>query len=292
MTTAAWTLGATMTRARTSIGWDGAANSATRLTGGAVAATNTITYTLVAAASSRTYSVGIKRITGTGPVRLTQDNFATNTDISSQLNTTSYTLVQLNQSQLNAVFGIKVDTNGDAIDVDMNQFEAGSPATSRILTGAAVRNADVLTYTGGDVPNLKTLLCTFRRESGVSGLGIAIALSDGTTNNYVGIYPTSATNIQFTGAVGGVNQWNQGDPTPYTVGTSTKAVTSFAANDVKMSRDGRALTADTSATIPTVNKLEVGHIAGGTLQLSGYVTGIYGWTRNLSQSELNAITAL
>jgi len=30
----------------------------------------------------------------------------------------------------------------------------------------------------------------------------------------------------------------------------------------------------------------------GAFQLSGNVGGIYGWTRNLSQSELNAITAL
>jgi hypothetical protein len=44
MTTANWTLGATMTRNRNQVGADGAANSATLLTGGAVAATNIITY--------------------------------------------------------------------------------------------------------------------------------------------------------------------------------------------------------------------------------------------------------
>jgi hypothetical protein len=135
MTTANWTLGATMTRARTSVGADGVANKATRLTGGAVTATNIITTTITAAASSRTYSVLIKRITGTGPVRITQDNFATSTDISSLINSSTYTLVQINQSQLNAQLGIKVDTNGDAIDADWNQFSAGD------LTGAGIINS-------------------------------------------------------------------------------------------------------------------------------------------------------
>lgn len=146
MTTANWTLGATMTRARTSTGADGLVNTATRLTGGAVSATNTITTLITAAASSRTFSAMVKRITGTGPVRLTQDGFATNTDISSQLISGKWVLVSVTQSQLNAVMGIKIDTNGDAVDVDFNQFEAGSVPTSRIVTTGAARNADALYY--------------------------------------------------------------------------------------------------------------------------------------------------
>ena len=146
MTTANWTLGATMTRARTSVGIDGASNTATRLTGGAVAATNIITTLITAAATSRTYSAYVKRVTGTGIVRISQDNFATNTDITSQLINGSWVLIQLNQTQLNAVMGFKIDTNGDAIDVDCNQFESGAVATSRMLATGAARNKDLDTY--------------------------------------------------------------------------------------------------------------------------------------------------
>ena len=153
MTTANWTLGATMTRARTSVGADGSANSATRLTAGAVAATNIITTLITAAATSRTYSALVKRVTGTGPVRISQDAFATNTDISGQLISGVYVLVQLTQSQLNAVMGLKVDTNLDAIDVDFNQFEAGGFATSRMAATGAARNADVEQYvSAGNLP--------------------------------------------------------------------------------------------------------------------------------------------
>lgn len=144
MTTANWALGATLTRARTQPGIDGAANTATRLTGGAVAATNTILQTLTAAASSRTYSAFIKRISGTGAIGITQDG-STFTDISAQLNTTSFVQVQLNATQLNAVFGLRVSTNGDVIDVDCNQFEAGASASTPI-PAAGTRNADVPIY--------------------------------------------------------------------------------------------------------------------------------------------------
>lgn len=291
MTTASWTLGATMTRARTSVGWDGGSNLATRLTGGAVAATNTITYTLVAAASSRTYSVGIKRITGTGPVRLTQDNFATSTDISSQLTTTGYTLVQLNQSQLNAVFGIKIDTNGDAIDVDMNQFEAGAFATSRILTGGATRNADQFYYTDALLANIKTLVTRgFKREVGVTTAGAICYLSDGTTNNTAQMYLNTATQHGMAGVTGGVVQWGGNSSNAYTPGTLGSCALSVDTNDAKSAFNGVAQTPDASVTRPVVTRLEIG-MAAGALQLNGYPGKIYGWTRNLSQSEVNGVSA-
>ena len=153
MTTGNWTLGATMTRARTSVGYDGVASTANRITGGAVAATNIITTTITAAATSRTYSAYVKRVTGTGTVRISQDNFATNTDITSQLINGAWVLIQLNQTQLNAVMGFKIDTSTDAIDVDVNQFESGPVASSRMLATGAARNADIDGYaTSGNIP--------------------------------------------------------------------------------------------------------------------------------------------
>ena len=144
MTTANWTLGATATRARTSVGADGAASSGNRLTGGAVTATNTLTYLVTAAATSRTYSAYVKRVTGTGPIQIVQG--ATINDISAQLNTSTYTQVSLNASVLNATIGFRVDTNLDAIDIDMNSFVAGGITGSPILTGGGVQAGDVSQY--------------------------------------------------------------------------------------------------------------------------------------------------
>jgi len=169
------------------------------------------------------------------------------------------------------------------------QVELGSFASSYIATTtiAVARNADVLTYTGGDIPNLKTLLCDFERASGVSGTGIMASLNDGTANNVssIRIFDTTA---RFLGLVGGATQWSV-EPA-YTAGTRSKMAQSWATNDVKMAKDGAAQTQDTTATMPTVTQLNVGHQVG-SFQLNGNVGPIYGWTRNQSQSELNAVTA-
>jgi hypothetical protein len=146
MTNAAWVKGATMTAALTGTGIDGVANSCSRLTGGAVSATNTAFQTLVAAATSRTYSCFIRRVTGTGVINITQDGGSTYTDITSQINSSTFTKVSLNASVLNAAFGIQIVTSGDVILVDFNQFEAGAFATSPMASAGAARNADVLTY--------------------------------------------------------------------------------------------------------------------------------------------------
>lgn len=149
MTDASW-VKTTMTAAKTATGIDGAANSCSTLT--AAAGNATCLQTLVAAASSRTYSCWIRRRTGTGTINITQDGSAF-TDITSQINSLTFTQVQLNASVLNASFGIRIVTNGDAIDVDFNQFEAGSFASTPI-DNTGTRNADVLSYAKGSVLNL------------------------------------------------------------------------------------------------------------------------------------------
>jgi hypothetical protein len=96
----------------------------------------------------------------------------------------------------------------------------------------------------------------------------------------------NATQFFIVGSDGGVNQYLM-QPT-YTPGTTSKAAVTFATNDVKADFNGTAQTPDTAATMPTVTQLNVGHEAG-SVPLNGPVNHIYGWTRNLSQSELGAI---
>ncbi len=192
MTNAAWTLGATMTAEFNQVGADGAVSSATLLTGGAVAATNTAFQTLVAAASSRTYSALITRVTGTGIVNITQNAGTAYTDITAQLNTIGFVLVQLTGSLLNAAFGIQVVTSGDQVRVDMNQFEAGAFATSRMLAAGAARAADVLSYptAGNTSTTAMTVLCTYTpiAQAAVGG-SIPIAWSSYLdANNWMALY--------------------------------------------------------------------------------------------------------
>jgi len=286
LTNVAWTK-TSCTAALTATGADNAANSASTLT--ATAGNATCLQSITRVSAQRVTGCKIKRRTGTGTINMTQDNGVTWTPVTV---TSAYTNVAIPAATAaNPIIGFQIVTNGDAIDVDFVMHEEAAFVSSSIATTtiAVARNADVLTYSGGDIPNLKTLCATFKRESGVESAGWAVALSDGTISNYESISAASATQARFLGVTGGVTQW---DVTPsYTAGTTSKAAFSAATNDIKMAKDGVAQTQDTSATVPTVTQLNVGHIAG-ILHFSGNVGGIYGWTRNLSQSELNAITAL
>lgn len=158
LTHAAW-VKTTMTTARTSTGPDAIPNSATRCT---ASATNGLCrQTLVAAASTRIFSCWMRRVTGVGAVELTQDGVGF-TNIAAQLNSVTYTLVQLSASVLDAGFGFRIVTNGDAVDVDFTQFEApfGAAvlgATSPMVVTGAARNPDVLQATGIAAGALSTL---------------------------------------------------------------------------------------------------------------------------------------
>jgi hypothetical protein len=298
MTTANWTLGATMTRARTSVGADGVANKATRLTGGAVAATNIITTTITAAASSRTYSVLIKRVTGTGPVRITQDNFATSTDISSLINSSTYTLVQINQSQLNAQLGIKIDTNGDAIDADWNGFSAGDLTgvkNSQIPDTITTRNLDLLVYalTGWYNAIGGSFFAQFIMPAiPIGSTAVVWSINDATANNYIACYITNAAGTHVTNfevKVGGVQQTLRTINSP-SVGTTVKTSFVFVAADFIGFQNNVATAAGAAGTIPTVTRLEVGSQVS-TNELGTYIQKEAYYPSRLPNAVAQSLTA-
>jgi hypothetical protein len=290
MTTANWTLGVTMTRARTSVGMDGTANTATRLTGGAVAATNTILTTITAAASSRTYSVGLKRVTGTGTISICQDG-VTFTDITSQLNTSTYTVVSITASQLNAQLGIKISTNLDAIDADWNQFEAGALATSRIPTAISTRNADVATIATGSWYNaLAGTLYAEWNNPGVSATITPVSLNlAGDSANRIIIYSLTTTTSYAFVAVAGATQCNMG-PGAISASAVAKAAFAFTANDfIAYSNNAVIGTPDTSGTLPTVTRLEIGGDCGVN-QINSTIRGIKYFPHRLSNTVAQGMT--
>lgn len=144
MTDAGWVVGATMT-VGSATGVDGVASAGASLTGGAVEATNTILFTTVLGSAARTFSAWVRRKTGTGTVRMT-DNGGTNwTDITL---TTTYTQFQVTRTQANPIVGFQIATNTDAIEVDFNTIEAASIANPTPIPVNVSKAADVLTYVG------------------------------------------------------------------------------------------------------------------------------------------------
>lgn len=181
MTNAAWVKGATATVAQTQVGIDGGANSATLVTGGAVTATNTVLQTITLGSAADTYSVWLKRVTGSGTIEISADG-STWTGVTL---TTSYQQFQVQQTLANPVCGIRITTNGDQLAADFSQLETGAFATSPILTtvAAATRNVDLVQVTGTGATLIPLSASAFFQTFGNEGISaLAIILSVGADN--------------------------------------------------------------------------------------------------------------
>lgn len=180
MTNAAW-VKVTMTTALTATGLDNAANSASLLT--ATADNATALQTLTITSQAETYSVYLERVTGSGNIQITENNGTTWTTansaictgpggVASNLLTTAYVRCSVEATLANPIIGIRIVTNGDAVNVDFNQDEELAFATPPIPTTSSTvaRAADVITLEGA-------ALAAFMAPAGtviasVAGLGI------------------------------------------------------------------------------------------------------------------------
>lgn len=108
--------GITATKDQTS--GDGTLNAASRLT--ANGANARITHTAVTLASTNLlFQMRAKRLVGTGRIYMTLDNWATKTDVTALLGTTTWGLPFCSQDALaNPQFGIEMETASDQIAVD------------------------------------------------------------------------------------------------------------------------------------------------------------------------------
>ena len=139
LSNAAW-VKVNTTAARTQIGADLLTNGATLLTATAGLATTLQPITL--ASTQVIGSAYIRRVTGTGTIEMTIDGGLGYTDITSQINSTRFTWVQIpNQTLLNPSIGFRITTSGDAIAVDFTQLEnvlaSNTNATTPIITTTA-----------------------------------------------------------------------------------------------------------------------------------------------------------
>jgi hypothetical protein len=236
-------------------------------------------------------------VTGTGPVRITQDNFATSTDISSLINSSTYTLVQINQSQLNAQLGIKIDTNGDAIDADWNQFSAGNLTgliNSRIPDTITTRNADVLSYatTGWLNANSGTLYGEFINPgTGLAGPAVVAALDDTTTSNYIAVYRNTPTTAGFDVVAATVTQSGPNGVATLVANGVSKICGVYQANDFNNFANNSASANDNTGSVPAgLTRLDIGFYPGG-LVLGQYVRKVAYYPPRSPNSVAQALTA-
>ena len=184
------------------------------------------------------------------------------------------------------------------------QLEAGAFPTSYIPTVASqvTRTADNATMTGTNFSSWYnategTMYASYSIpfDSSVSAFPIVAAITDGTFANAIVSYlRTVDDTARQSVRVGGVAQTDITSGGTYVYGTTAKQASAYKVNDFAMSVNGAAIGADTSGTVPVVDRMGLGGslVTGGSLgYLNGHIKKIAFYPRRLTNAELQAITS-
>jgi len=194
-TNASWTK-TNITAALDAEGINGLSSGASSLT--ATAGNGTCFNTITLTSAARTFSVFVKRKTGTGTIEYTDDGGATYTNITSSINSSTYTRLDIAKTQANPSVGFRITTSADAIEVDGGQVEDGSFATSIIqtTTAAVTRNKDDMSYPTTNIP-VNDCVFSFDWTPTAAGQGaISMVGSGDVTNEFLIWYDGTSLRIR------------------------------------------------------------------------------------------------
>ena len=187
--------------------------------------------------------------------------------------------------------------DGAAIDLTLRiaapQLEQGAFPTSYIptTTAAATRSADsaVVTPISSFYNQSEgTLFAEFSRTT-VAKQTYFLGFSDTTSSEQMyletgGVTPSTQ---RFQVFDGGVSQALIGNYASATANTVYKMAAKYAADDFAVSQNGAAASTDTSGTLPTVTRMEI----GVGQQSAAHIRKIAYWNKRLPNARLQAITA-
>ena len=159
------------------------------------------------------------------------------------------------------------------------QLEEGTVPTSYIPTsGSAVtRAADDLVIDGSDFTDFynqsegTVYVETVGREVDFNYI---YSISDGSISNRIAAihHEYHHLYVQTSGVLQGAP-----DAGTFTAGTLCRYAASFKANDLRVVIDGGNVATDTNATIPTVNKINIGSRENGNEHLNGHIKRVIYW---------------
>ncbi|RUU29756.1 hypothetical protein [Mesorhizobium sp. M6A.T.Ce.TU.016.01.1.1] len=287
---AAW-VKTNVTAAKTATGITGVANSATTLT--ATAGAGTVLQTITSASALRLTYCWIKRRTGGGTVEMTQDNGATWAAVTV---TSDWTMVSIAAATLaNPILGLRLGTNGDAVDVELFQHITGISFTSSPIETFAVtatRLGDNMVAQG--VFPVSQTEGTIGGQFEVSRQGLASSrgmdVSASTFSNafYIVSEASSTTFNVFDGTLQAQLVLNG-----YTAGLFTRISGSAAPNDFRTYQDGVPSTGnpDVSGTFigAALEKLGIGNRGNSSLHLEGHVKEAFYFPATSTDDELAAL---
>ena len=172
------------------------------------------------------------------------------------------------------------------------QLEAGSFPTSYIptTTAALTRSADVCSITGGDFTSLYnategTILAN--ASTPASGDRTVLSTDDNTANEMTRLR-TEGTNPFFKVTDGGSDVVAI-DAGTVTANTTFKLAAAYEINNFAASINGGTVVADTSGTIPTVDRMRIGAGQGGNT-MCGHIARIQYFRKRLPDAKLQSLT--
>jgi hypothetical protein len=196
----------------------------------------------------------------------------------------------------NIEFGIiDINTSGwGSVLVWGFQVETGSGASSLIPTGASTgsRAADSCVMTGTNFSSwynaTEGTLLAHAIRSRTNDIGRIVSLNDNTANESIDV--AADTTGEFIVRDGG-SALATISPGTVTANTAFKIAGAFKLNDVQAALGGTLGTADTSVTMPTVDRLMIGQQAGASpVYLNGTIALLKYWPTRLPNAQLQALT--
>jgi hypothetical protein len=269
------TLGFDPTGVTTAITFSASAGNATIISSAAIGTS-----------AARTFSVWLRRVTGTGDIQYTQNN---GSNWTTQAITSTWTRYSFTHTANHQV-GIRIVTSGDAIEMWGAQLETSSGASSYIPTGAsqATRNAD-----NCELLDLTTI--SFNASAGTIYTDVGTRLNTGSQRNYTFLPASGGNNQIFEGSGTAFNVYSSGSFVAQ-IGTSAiaaqKIAAAYAVNDYAVSVAGGAVATDTSGALPSsLTKLTIGgSIVNAAAYMNGCVRVFKYWPTRLDNATLQSLT--
>ena len=179
------------------------------------------------------------------------------------------------------------------------QWELGAFATSYIptTTTALTRNADVATMTGTNFSDWfnaseGTFQCKFNMYS-VNASNMAFTVDNGTTANRLWLYARSGNSrTEFVVSDASVGQasllMNGGNPS---ANVDYNTCVAYKQNSFAGSRNAGVPVTDTSGTVPSVDRMQLGRrYDSATQYLSGWLQELNYWPQRLTDNEVQAFS--
>lgn len=171
------------------------------------------------------------------------------------------------------------------------QLEAGAFATSYIPTTtiSLTRNDDVVQMTGTNFSSwynaTSGAILARSRQSVITGTRPSIYISDGTADNIISLRGLTANPELYIRATTDQAQIDAGT---LTANSSFGLVGAWTTDNCAAAISGGAAVTDTSATIPTVDRMLIG--SDGTNYLNGQVERISYWPQRIINAEVQAFS--